>query len=108
MGSAYKNKGIQPLLDGVIDYLPNPTDVENRGLDLDNNEKEVVLESREDAKPVVLAFKLEDGQYGQLTYIRVYQGRIKKGDTLYNTRSKKKFLVGRLVKMHASTISDGL
>ena len=50
MGSAYQNKGIQPLLDGVFDYLPNPTDVENRGLDLDNNEKEVVLESREDAK----------------------------------------------------------
>ena len=106
MGSAYKNKGIQPLLDGVIDYLPNPTDVENKALDLDNNEKEVVLESKEDAKPVILAFKLEDGQYGQLTYIRVYQGKIKKGDTLYNTRSKKKFLVGRLVKMHASTMED--
>src|SRR5574344_3081516 len=106
MGSAYKNKGIQPLLDGVIDYLPNPTDVENKALDLDNGEKEVVLESKEDAKPVILAFKLEDGQYGQLTYIRVYQGKIKKGDTLYNTRSRKKFLVGRLVKMHASTMED--
>ena len=106
MGSAHKNKGIQPLLDGVIDYLPNPTDVTNTALDLDNNEKEVILESREDAKPVILAFKLEDGQYGQLTYIRVYQGRIKKGDTLLNTRSRKKFLVGRLVKMHASTMED--
>ncbi len=106
MGSAHKNKGIQPLLDGVVDYLPNPTDVENRALDLDDNEKEVILESKEDAKPVILAFKLEDGQYGQLTYIRVYQGRIKKGDTLMNTRSRKKFLVGRLVKMHASTMED--
>ena len=106
MGSAHKNKGIQPLLDGVIDYLPNPTDVVNTALDLDNNEQEVILESREDAKPVILAFKLEDGQYGQLTYIRVYQGRIKKGDTLLNTRSRKKFLVGRLVKMHASTMED--
>ncbi len=106
MGSAHKNKGIQPLLDGVVDYLPNPTDVENRALDLDDNEKEVILESKEDAKPVILAFKLEDGQYGQLTYIRVYQGRIKKGDTLINTRSRKKFLVGRLVKMHASTMED--
>lgn len=106
MGSAHKNKGIQPLLDGVIDYLPNPTDVENKALDLDNNEKEVILKSEEDVPPVILAFKLEDGQYGQLTYIRVYQGKIKKGDTLFNTRSRKKFLVGRLVKMHASTMED--
>ncbi len=106
MGSAYKNKGIQPLLDGVIDYLPNPTEVKNVALDLDNNEKEVVLESTEDAKPVILAFKLEDGQFGQLTYIRIYQGKIKKGDTLYNTRTKKKFNVGRLVKMHASAMED--
>ncbi len=106
MGSAYKNKGIQPLLDGVIDYLPNPTEVENKALDLDNDEKEVVLESSEDKKPVILAFKLEDGQFGQLTYIRIYQGKIKKGDTLLNTRTKKKFNVGRLVKMHASTMED--
>ena len=63
MGSAYKNKGIQPLLDGVIDYLPNPTEVENKALDLDNDVKEVVLESSEDKKPVILAFKLEDGQF---------------------------------------------
>lgn len=106
MGSAYKNKGIQPLLDAVVDYLPNPTDVENVALDLDKNEEEVVLESKEEAKPVILAFKLEDGQFGQLTYIRVYQGSIKKGDTLYNTRTRKKFNIGRLVKMHASTMED--
>lgn len=106
VGSAYKNKGIQPLLDGVVDYLPNPTEVRNTALDLDNKEKEVVLESREDAKPVILAFKLEDGRFGQLTYIRVYQGKIKKGDTLLNTRNKRKFNVGRLVKMHASEMED--
>lgn len=106
MGSAHKNKGIQPLLDGVVDYLPNPTDVENRALDLDKNEEEVVLKSEENAKPVILAFKLEDGQYGQLTYIRIYQGKIKKGDTLYNTRTRRKFLVGRLCKMHASTMEE--
>ena len=106
MGSAYKNKGIQPLLDGVVSYLPNPTEVENKALDLDNNEKEIVLESKEDAKPVILAFKLEDGQFGQLTYIRIYQGKIKKGDTLLNTRTKKRFNVGRLVKMHASAMED--
>ena len=106
VGSAYKNKGIQPLLDGVIDYLPNPTEVTNVALDLDNNEKEVVLVSDSDKPAVILAFKLEDGQFGQLTYIRVYQGKIKKGDTLYNTRTRKKFNVGRLVKMHASEMED--
>ena len=106
MGSAYKNKGIQPLLDGVVNYLPNPTEVENVALDLDNNEKEVVLESDPDKPTVILAFKLEDGQFGQLTYIRVYQGKIKKGDTLYNTRTRKKFNVGRLIKMHASEMED--
>ena len=106
LGSAYKNKGIQPLLDAVVEYLPNPTDVKNFALDLDNNEKEVELPSREDKPPVILAFKLEDGQFGQLTYIRVYQGRVKKGDELFNTRSKKKFRVGRLVKMHASAMED--
>ncbi|HIV99094.1 MAG TPA: elongation factor G [Candidatus Ornithospirochaeta avicola] len=106
MGSAYKNKGIQPLLDAVIDYLPNPTEVENKALDLDNNEKEVILESDSSKPTVILAFKLEDGQFGQLTYIRVYQGKIKKGDTLYNTRTKKKFNVGRLIKMHASEMED--
>ncbi|HIS13931.1 MAG TPA: elongation factor G [Candidatus Ornithospirochaeta stercorigallinarum] len=106
MGSAYKNKGIQPLLDGVVNYLPNPTEVKNVALDLDNNEKEVVLESDPDKPTVILAFKLEDGQFGQLTYIRVYQGKIKKGDTLYNTRTRKKFNVGRLIKMHASEMED--
>ena len=70
MGSAYKNKGIQPLLDGVLRYLPAPNEVENKALDLDNDEKEVVLVS-DPAKPTVaLAFKLEDGQFGQLTYSR--------------------------------------
>ncbi|NLE16410.1 MAG: elongation factor G, partial [Spirochaetales bacterium] len=106
MGSAYKNKGIQTLLDAVVSYLPNPTEVVNRALDLDKNEEEVILKSDDDLPPVILAFKLEDGQYGQLTYIRVYQGKVKKGDELYNTRSKKKFRVGRLIRMHAAAMED--
>lgn len=106
MGSAHKNKGVQLLLDGVAKYLPAPTEVTNTALDLDNEEKEVVLPSDPSLPPVVLAFKLEDGQYGQLTYIRVYQGKIKKGDELYNVRSKKRFKVGRLVKMHAAEMED--
>lgn len=106
MGSAYKNKGIHPLLDAVVSYLPNPTDVVNKALDLDKNEEEVILKADDDLPPVILAFKLEDGQYGQLTYIRVYQGKVKKGDELYNTRSKKKFRVGRLIRMHAAAMED--
>ncbi len=106
MGSAYKNKGIQPLLDGVLSYLPNPAEVENIALDIDKNEEAVVLKSDESLPPVILAFKLEDGQYGQLTYIRVYQGKIKKGDELYNTRTRKKFKVGRLIKMHSAEMED--
>jgi elongation factor G len=106
MGSAYKNKGIQPLLDAVVSYLPNPTEVKNVALDLDDEEKEVILKADESLPAVILGFKLEDGQYGQLTYIRIYQGKIKKGDELMNTRSKKKFKVGRLVRMHANSMED--
>lgn len=105
-GSAHMNKGIQPLLDGVVRYLPNPSEVPNEALDLDNNEAPVALESVDNKPTVALGFKLEDGQYGQLTYTRVYQGKIKKGEELINTRSKKRFKVGRLVRMNASAMED--
>lgn len=105
-GSAHMNKGVQPLLDGVLRYLPCPTDVKNTALDLDNNEAPIELESVANKPTVALAFKLDDGQYGQLTYVRVYQGRLSKGDELFNIRSRKRFKVGRLVRMNASAMED--
>ncbi len=106
LGSAYKNKGIQPLLDGVVSYLAAPTDRENQAVDLDNNEAPVALKADPALPHVSLAFKLEDGQYGQLTYIRIYQGSIRKGMELFNTRSNRRFKVGRLIRMHASSMED--
>ncbi|MEZ4380583.1 MAG: elongation factor G [Nannocystaceae bacterium] len=105
-GSAFKNKGVQFLLDGVTRYLPNPTEVENVAFDLDENEEQVTLETRDDAPLCSLAFKLEDGKYGQLTYIRIYQGQVNKGDTIYNARTRKKVKVGRLVRMHSNEMVD--
>jgi len=105
-GSAHMNKGIQPLLDGVLRYLPNPTEVHNYGLDLDNNETQVELFNVADKPCVALAFKLDDGQYGQLTYVRIYQGKIVKGDELFNTRAQKKFKVGRIVRMNSAAMED--
>jgi elongation factor G len=106
LGSAYKFKGIQPLMDGIMYYLPNPTEVKNYALDLDSNEKQVELSPDEKSPTVALGFKLEDGQYGQLTYVRIYQGSLKKGDELMNTRARRKFKVGRLVRMHADSMED--
>jgi elongation factor G len=106
MGSAYKNKGVHLILDAVVDYLPNPSEVTNHAVDLDNGEKNVELKPDPHAPAVALAFKLEDGPYGQLTYIRIYQGSIRKGVTLTNTRTKNTFKVGRLIRMHADTMVD--
>jgi elongation factor G len=106
VGSAYKNKGVQNLLDAIVNFLPNPTQVTNTALDLDRDEAEVTLEPDAEKPTVALAFKLEESQYGQLTYLRVYQGSLKKGIELINTRDKKKIRIGRLIRMHASTMSD--
>ena len=101
MGSAYKNKGVQPLLNGVTRFLPNPTEVKNISLDLDNNEKEVPVVPSSEEPLLLLAFKLEDTRYGQLTYMRIYQGILRKGDFITNMRDKKKVKIPRLVHMHS-------
>ncbi|TMA87426.1 MAG: elongation factor G, partial [Deltaproteobacteria bacterium] len=105
-GSAYKNKGVQHLLDGVVYYLPNPKEVVNEAHDQNKNEEKLVLAS-DPSKPFVgLAFKLEDGRYGQLTYLRMYQGEVAKGDFIVNSRDGKKVKVPRLVRMHADEMHD--
>ncbi|MBK7193441.1 MAG: elongation factor G [Myxococcales bacterium] len=106
MGSALGNKGVQILLDGVTQYLPDPTEVKNIALDLDKEEAPQELASDPTKPLVLLAFKLEDGRYGQLTYIRVYQGKLEKDDFITNTRTGKKVKVGRLVRMHSDDKED--
>mmetsp|Transcript_14599 Transcript_14599/g.19164 ORF Transcript_14599/g.19164 Transcript_14599/m.19164 type:complete len:747 (-) Transcript_14599:2136-4376(-) len=106
MGSAFKNKSVQPLLDAVTMFLPSPVERKNIALDLNNNEAEMELNGAADSPFCALAFKLEDGQYGQLTYIRIYQGTLSKGDTIKNTSTGKKVKVGRLVRMHADDMEE--
>lgn len=106
VGTAKKNKGIQPLLDGVTHFLPDPTERINEALALDNHEERVPLYCNPDKPFVGLAFKLEDGRYGQLTYMRIYQGKVRKGDFIYNIKSKKKIKVPRIVRMHAQEMHD--
>jgi len=117
VGSALKNKGVQPLLDAAVDYMPNPTQVTNYAIDADKVTKDEDGEDvpvklrmdpeRSDKHPFVgLAFKLEQGKFGQLTYVRAYQGLLKKGDSVINTRTGKKHRVPRLIQMHADKMED--
>ncbi len=106
MGSAYKNKGVQLLLDAVGHYLPNPMEGTNVAHDQRKNEEKVILESNPDKPFVGLAFKLEDGRFGQLTYMRIYQGKIGKGDWIVNSVNEKKVKIPRLVRMHADEMHD--
>lgn len=104
-GSAFKNKGVQPLLDAVIAYLPSPLDVPPMvGHDPERPEKEIICKTSWDANLAVLAYKIKDDPFaGTLTYVRVYSGVLKTGDQVYNPREKKKERIARLVKMHANS-----
>ncbi len=101
-GSAFKNKGVQPLLDAVVDYLPSPVDIPPiRGIDYKTGE-EVVRKPADDEPLAMLAFKIMEDPYGTLTFVRVYSGKVKKGTTVLNTTTGKTERVGRMVLMHAN------
>src|SRR4029078_3001067 len=102
-GSAFKNKGVQPLLDAVVDYLPSPLDRPSiKGIDVKTGEETVRRAS--DSEPLsMLAFKLMDDQYGVLTFCRLYSGVLSKGTSLINSTRERNERVGRMVLMHANT-----
>jgi elongation factor G len=107
MGSAFKNKGVQLLLNGVTDFLPSPYEVDNYALDITTKSEEKIKMESDASKPFVgYAFKLEEGRFGQLTYLRVYQGKVEKGKPIFNMTTKKKHNVGRLVRMHANEMGE--
>ncbi|MBT8085015.1 MAG: elongation factor G [Woeseia sp.] len=106
-GSAFKNKGVQNVLNAVVDYLPNPTEVDPQPeIDLEGNETGAVAEVDPEAPFRALAFKIMDDRYGALTFTRVYSGTIKKGDTVLNTFTGKTERIGRIVEMHADSRSE--
>ncbi|KAJ3199222.1 Elongation factor G, mitochondrial [Entophlyctis luteolus] len=106
MGSAYHNKGVQPMLDGVTKYLPAPHQVPNYALDAKKDEEKVLLSSASSDPLVGLAFKLEESRFGQLTYLRIYQGTLRKGEWIINVRTGKRVKVPRLVRMHSNEMED--
>ena len=101
LGSAFKNKGVQPLLDAINRYLPSPPEVENTGNDPKEEGVKMTLESDPTKPLVAMGFKITDDEYGQLTYTRIYQGKIEKGGTYYNQRTGRKERFSRIVKMHS-------
>jgi elongation factor G len=106
MGSAFKNRGVQPLLDGVLSYLPAPTEIENFALDQSHDEEKVLVPCSPTAPLLALAFKLEEGKFGQLTYMRIYSGTLKRGGFIYNMSDMRRIKVPRLVKMHSNEMED--
>jgi elongation factor G len=107
-GSAFKNKGVQYLLDAVVDYLPSPLDIPAAvGMDPDNEERKIEVPTTDNGKFTALAFKLwADKFVGKLVFFRVYSGVIKKGDTIYNPRTRRSERVGRLIQIQANEHKD--
>lgn len=106
MGSAFKNKGVQPLLDGVVDYLPAPYEKTNYALDRMKNEELVPVIPKNNQSLLALAFKLDETTFGQLTYMRIYQGMLKKGNTITNVNDGKKVRLSRIVRMHSNEMEE--
>ncbi len=103
-GSAFKNKGVQLILDAVVDFLPNPTEVKPQPeVDLEGNETGEVARVDADAPLRALAFKIMDDRYGALTFTRIYSGTLSKGDNVLNTATGKTERIGRLVELHANS-----
>ncbi|MBK9323685.1 MAG: elongation factor G [Bdellovibrionaceae bacterium] len=105
-GSAFKNKGVQRLMDAVTYYLPSPAEKKEHALDLTKNEEKFELHSDNNKPLVALAFKLQETPFGQLTYMRVYQGKMSKGDFIVNQTNKKSVKIPRLVRMHSDKMED--
>ncbi|WP_374032242.1 elongation factor G [Bdellovibrio bacteriovorus] len=105
-GSAFKNKGVQRLMDAVTYYLPSPAEKKEQALDLDKNEEKFDLFPDNNKPLVSLAFKLQETPFGQLTYMRVYQGKMGKGDFIINQVNKKSVKIPRLVRMHSDKMED--
>lgn len=103
MGSAFKNRGVQKLLDAVMSYLPSPVEAAPQQVTDLNTDERVGLKPDPNADLVAMAFKITDEQFGQVTYTRIYQGTLKKGDTITNTRTGKRVRAGRLVRMHSDS-----
>jgi elongation factor G len=105
-GSAFKNVGVQLLLDAVVEYMPAPHEVKNYALDLKREESSVEISSSAKEPLLLFAFKLEDGKFGQLTYCRIYQGRLTKGSSIFNSRTRTKERTPRIVRMHSNEMED--
>ena len=106
-GSAFKNKGVQPMLDAVVDFLPSPLDIPATQGVRPNHEDEIVVRKASETEPfAALAFKIVADPFGKLTYFRVYSGQINKGDEVYNSTKERKERLGRILLMHANQRED--